>query len=227
MVPFPGEHDLDVIENKKQGSFPSVRMHNPALPDELDWILNRMLACQPRDRYQSAAELIHDLERSGLVPERPSFAEPDKDPGDAAVVQTSTTSTVAPTRIDLGLSDQPTPPPITDQGVWYLRYRNHDGRICNGRATTGQIIRRVRDGRLPVGVEARRHSQDSFQPLTFFPEFHSLISGEKVTRGVEPVRPPGGSLPSWLLLVVVGSLLVGEAAGLATLGWLIRCSPAF
>ena len=76
-VPFPGENHLDVVEKKNQGQFRPASKINPAVPQILDQILARMLARHPRDRYQTASELIIDLERSRLSSPLPSFADPD------------------------------------------------------------------------------------------------------------------------------------------------------
>ena len=98
------------------------------------------------------------------------------------------------------------------------RMRELAGRVCSGQATTGQIVRRILAGKLRAGIEARRRSQDTFQPLIFFPEFKALITGAKHNRPAPPRRSNWGSPPAWLLVAVTGSLLIGLLAGLAALG---------
>ena len=65
-VPFPGDSHLDVVEKKRLGDFPPAGSIRPDVPAALDAILSRMMARMPRDRYQTASELIVDLERSQL-----------------------------------------------------------------------------------------------------------------------------------------------------------------
>src|SRR5205807_7223430 len=57
-VPFKGESPLDIVEAKDRGEFVPAGQVNEAVPGILDQILGRMLARQPRDRYQTASELI-------------------------------------------------------------------------------------------------------------------------------------------------------------------------
>src|SRR5262245_18094647 len=82
-VPSKGDNHLEVVDKKDRGHFTAASTHNPAVPPPLDRILGLMLARQPRDRYQTASELIVDLERSKLAATVPSFVDPDlalKDP---------------------------------------------------------------------------------------------------------------------------------------------------
>src|SRR5262249_11752256 len=76
LVPFPGENHLEVTEKKNEGSFRPAHAVDSTIPVALDQILDKMLARQPKDRYQTASELIIDLERSRLAVPVPSFADP-------------------------------------------------------------------------------------------------------------------------------------------------------
>src|SRR5260370_29338663 len=62
VAPFPGDNHLDVVEKKKQGDFTPAGKLNPEVPEALDRILTLMLAPLPRDRYQTASELIIPLD---------------------------------------------------------------------------------------------------------------------------------------------------------------------
>ena len=67
VVPFPGDNHLDVVEKKRLGDFPPASSLIADAPPALDALLARMMAREPRDRYQTASELIVDLERSRLA----------------------------------------------------------------------------------------------------------------------------------------------------------------
>ena len=173
-VPFAGENHLEVVEKKNQGVFTPASKLNPTVPPILDHILTRMLARNPRDRYQTASELIVDLERSRLSAPVPTFADPNQALQDPWVQQCLATS-AEPTRLDpemppLPASASEPAPPQTD-GVWVLRYRNPAGKVCRARATTEQILLRLRRGRLSVKVEARHSEAKDYHPLSFYPEF--------------------------------------------------------
>jgi serine/threonine-protein kinase len=99
-VPFPGENYQEIVEKKAIGRFALASTLNPEVPAGLDRILARTLAREPRDRYQSATELIHDLERSHLARAVPSFVE--LDPAlQEELVETHLTLSNQPTRPSL------------------------------------------------------------------------------------------------------------------------------
>src|SRR5262249_8676005 len=77
-VPFPGQSPLEVVEKKSAGVFPPASSVNPDVSEALDIILDKMLAREPADRYQTASELIIDLERSKLAAPLPSFVDPEQ-----------------------------------------------------------------------------------------------------------------------------------------------------
>src|SRR6185312_12210684 len=155
-VPFPGDNHLEVVDRKNQGSFTPASKLNPTVPPILDHILMRMLARHPRDRYQTASELIVELERSRLAAPVPTFADPNQALQDPWVQQ-CLASSAEPTRLDPEMPPNAAPPaPAAEvNGAWVLRYHNPAGKLCRARATTEQIVQRLRRGLLSVKVEAR------------------------------------------------------------------------
>ena len=55
---------MEIVEKKNIGDYVPVTMVDPKLPKILDTLLARMLAKEPRHRYQTVSELIVELERS-------------------------------------------------------------------------------------------------------------------------------------------------------------------
>jgi serine/threonine-protein kinase len=235
-VPFPGENHLDVVEKKNLGYFKPASSLASEVPPDLDAILDRMMARDPRDRFQTASELIVELERSGLAAPVPSFADPDlalKDPW----VQTCLATSVQPTRPDL---EAPPEKQAMARGtdIWHLRYKGRDGRLYRGKASTKQITDRIRDGRLPLSAQGSREEQDGFRPLREHAEFRDIKCRrikrprseaevvEKVERHrlrsvgrngrAEPSAARGGAHRAWLLLagVALGAVALATAAGL-------------
>jgi serine/threonine-protein kinase len=203
-VPFPGDNHLEVVEKKNQGDFPPASSLNPEVPSVLDHILSRMLARHPRNRYQTASELIVDLERSKLAAAVPSYADPDQalqDPWVRACLASST----EPTRLD---PEAPRPKPAITSDVWVLRFRNREGRLCQARATTAQIVQRLRAGRLSAKVEIRRSDEERFRPLASYPTF------QRIRPEGRPARP---SSPSILVAKKAASRV--PAPGYLVAGW--------
>ena len=59
---YPVEDVDEVIALHKTKRLPSPREWNPAIPASIDTLLSRLCALDPNQRYQSAAEVVKDLE---------------------------------------------------------------------------------------------------------------------------------------------------------------------
>src|SRR5262249_37481505 len=149
---FSGVNHLEVMDKKNIGTYEPASSVNTEVPLLLDHILGRMLARDPKQRYQTASELIVDLERSQLALPVLSFADPDlalQDPW----LQVCMTSSAQPTLPDLE-SLAKAKEANGNGDTWYLRHRTQDGDWRRIRATTEQILKQLRAGRLPRHVEA-------------------------------------------------------------------------
>jgi eukaryotic-like serine/threonine-protein kinase len=66
-VPFPASSkdliDMDGLIEARRAGAPSVREQNPAVSPAVEAIVHKLLAPEPKDRYQSAEELKTDVER--------------------------------------------------------------------------------------------------------------------------------------------------------------------
>lgn len=197
-VPFPGESHLEVVEKKKQGWFRPASAIVPEIPPALDTILARLMAMLPRDRYQTASELIIDLERSKLAASVPTFADPElarHDPQALALM-----GGAEPTRLD------PETPPRDPADEWIVRYRNRSGRAFTTRLTTEDTIERLKEGTLPATAMARRPSEESHRPLGQIPEFFPFL-----TPAHEEEPNPGPTEPeksSWYGIAILMGMLI-------------------
>jgi serine/threonine-protein kinase len=217
--PFPGENHLDVVEKKKQGHYRPASVLQPAVPAVLDNILGRMLARQPRDRYQTASELIIDLERSRLASAVPSFADADlarKDPWVQACLQTG-----EPTRLDPDGSNVGRRGAAPTEVEWIVRYRNRAGRALTTRITTEHIRERLHEGTLPADAEARLPAEEAFQPLSAYAEFRDHLPAEEEEEEPPPPRPQPRPTPvGEAVFAVVGAAIVTAGVLLAIVRWL-------
>src|SRR5207244_573663 len=128
-------------EKKQVGEFIPLRKVNRDIPESLNRIVNKMLALSPQKRYQTASDLIVDLERTGLAAPVPSFVNSAvalQDP----LVRQRLTAAPEPTRLDLAAKVAGKQAPRQDPEVWYLRFRGEEGRWRKTRATTAQILQR-------------------------------------------------------------------------------------
>src|SRR5262249_20942610 len=148
-VPFSGSTHLEVVDKKNLGFYPPATSLNPLIPVVLDRVLEKMLAREPRDRYQTASELIVDLERANLASPVPSFVDADQALQDP-VVRSRLTRPAQPTAPDLdkSLRKQRSPGQDANPDLWYLRYRDSKGQWCKAKTTTRQVLQRLREGRM-------------------------------------------------------------------------------
>ena len=182
-VPFPGQGPLEVAEKKCLGHYRPASSLGLGIPEILDPIIAKMLAGQPQDRYQTASELIVDLERSKLCAAVPSFVDPGlalQDP----LVRERLITLPQPTVLDINTVNTPRSTPPSDPGVWYLRYRNEEGRWRKARASAEQIRQRLQEGRLSPAMEASQNPQGEFRPLASYPEFRQVKE-----EGGQPAKP--------------------------------------
>ena len=67
-VPYPGGNAVDRLYKHVSDPIPDVRAKNPAVPEDMAQVIEKMMQKRATDRYQTPAELLEDLER--LDPER-------------------------------------------------------------------------------------------------------------------------------------------------------------
>jgi eukaryotic-like serine/threonine-protein kinase len=219
-VPFPGESSLEIVEKKGVGAYPPARALNPEVPDLLEDMLAKMMARDPEDRYQTVSDVIVDLERSQLAHPIPSFVSMDSALQDP-VVRQRLTAPIQPTQPDMQLKEAIEEKEANGQTIWFLRYRDQRGNLCKSKATTKDLLARLRKGSIPTDMEAARTPQGKYKPLSNWPEFDAAV---------RPAKKPGNPKASeeavngspwqswqsswWLAVAVAGAgllVIVGAA----------------
>jgi serine/threonine-protein kinase len=113
-VPFEGDTHEEIVREKAQDAYQSSREYRADVPPNLDRILARTLACDPRSRFQSAAELVAELTATGLALDGPMWT-PSPEALSGATGQSGVDGATL-TRADLPLIGQPdlstAPPPL-------------------------------------------------------------------------------------------------------------------
>jgi serine/threonine-protein kinase len=235
-VPFPGVNHVEIVEKKDAGAFPPASSHNSAVPVFLDDILERMLAREPADRYQTVSELIVDLERSNLAARVPSFIDPNRAMADP-LVRERLAAPAQPTAPDMQMPQrEPARSEIrkTQPDIWYLRYRDSGGRWCKAKATTEQVLKRLRERRFPADVQAGHHHNGEFWPLEHYQEFRAAAVDVARLRAASRSSPElaavGTAAPKrgpklsrlWLFTSLgVVTVVAGLAAGAALVKMLL------
>lgn len=235
-VPFKGNSPGEVAERKMEGDFIPAHAIHPEVPPVLDGILARMMARNPRDRFQTASELIVHLERSNLAASLPSFVELSQALADP-LVRARLTAPSESTQPDLESASRRKKVPrvvetardTSDAAHWHIRFRDAQGLWCKSKGNPRQIIEHVRGGRLPRDVQVARQPQGDFKSLAEFPEFREAVAaaGSPQHQSDEAKRPrnrrflrlawSSGSYPYfpgsfWIVVAIL--LLAAAGAGI-------------
>lgn len=119
MTPFRGETALVVALKHVREVPPSISVHRPDIPAELERLVMKLLAKAPADRYQTAAELLRDIARVREAMHAPSGLQPMNDlPGITATsLPAAGVLAVSPSAITTSQTSPADPSPATRFGV--------------------------------------------------------------------------------------------------------------
>jgi serine/threonine-protein kinase len=238
-VPFAGKSQMEIAEKKLQGDYAPASSLNPDVPAVLDHIIDRMMARDPADRYQMASELIVDLERAGLAALVPSFVDAElamRDPVVRVAMQTA-----QPTQLDLHARLPQSGPANGD--VWYLRFRNRQGKWAKTKMTAQQLKTRLAEGRVSGDVGASRNPNGEFRPLWELTEFRnaarmpvagkppsdfgassSALTARKATEPLSNAGPEHARRHPWKVIVASG-MVIGLCAVISLAVYRYMLSP--
>jgi serine/threonine-protein kinase len=176
--PFAGKTLLEVIRAKELGTFPPARQTNSEVPERVDLIIYKMTQKRPNDRYRTCAELLTDLEALGLASARLSFLD-----------ETKPQPTAAPeTKAPSSYPDEPSP--VTHANIWFVRYRDEDGRTQTRRMSTGQVQKLLEEDLLAPNAKASHHPSEGFRSLATYREFQglALVKASQQKSGQQSAR---------------------------------------
>lgn len=218
VTPFQGKTAIDVIVAKIDGRYVPARERMPELPLELDDVVCRLLAAHPDERYQSASELLQDLEQ-WKIPGALSFGKP-------ATAEAATRADEGPgTEADL-TAHTDGDSRVKDDQRWYVLSLTSAGQWATQRLTTRQIKYLLRDEQFAQTASAS-HYRGGFRPLAELAEFRDILltASEEEQVRQEPLPPveamastetlakvPASRRATWLL-ILAGVLAVAGALG--------------
>jgi serine/threonine-protein kinase len=158
-VPFNGDTAIEVLTAKEEGRHTPARRLASDVPEILDLVIDKMMARDPKARYQTAAEVIDALEKTTrassslslhggahLAATRPVEAPPvstrDDDAGETAAT-----------------------------AQYVVKYRDRSGQPVKVTADKHQVRDLIRRGAFGTDVEAAKVPDGTFRPLLSYPEF--------------------------------------------------------
>lgn len=226
-VPFTGTSPVEIVEKKSIGDYVTASMADPKLPKALDTLLARMLAREPRHRYQTVSELIVDLERSQLAAAVPSFADPERAKQDP-VIRQRRSSSMEVTAMQIQSTDTP-----IETRFWYVRYHDAVGQWRKAKLTVSQIINMCRQGKFPKSIEVSPYANGDFRPLKAYAEFQEMNEREARARlaksksaqaSMSDGEPEAASASRklWIWIAALAAVAILGAAGVALYFYLGR-----
>lgn len=204
-VPFDGKNQVEILEKKDRGIFTPAHIANPEIPEELSAILDRMLAREPKARFQTVSEIIVALERTGLVGRYLSFADQDlaqRDP----VAQMRAQALESATVFDL-------PQTPARGAIWYVREKTSAGKVRLRRLTTEKVVEAIEQGQLTAGTEIGPTTEGPFHKLGHYARFREALEKASLSKSVGSVSSPLGYGRRWMWWLI-GVALVVAAIGI-------------
>jgi serine/threonine-protein kinase len=210
-LPFRGESSVEIVLAKVRGHFQLPSELVPGLPQGLDDVIALLLAPHPDDRYQSATDLIIDLEQLRLASPALTFlggfAEPVKRADEEGLSDDDMTA--------VSLDS-----PQRTERRWFVEWRRANGDWERRRYTARQIIERLEDEAFARTAQASIY-RDNFRPLYELSEFHDAvvarlnphIEPEGNGEALPPIPAPSGGRGRWFLTGLLGLLGVAAALG--------------
>jgi eukaryotic-like serine/threonine-protein kinase len=183
-LPFAGASATELILSKEKGTFTRVRSLNSQIPERLDLIIDKMLAKEPKYRYQSCAELIRDLEGLGLAHDSPSFIDTGL-PSGGAVRTARPAGTLAATKANTAVPAGKTTVAPQDETAWYVYQPGPDGKPKKVKMSIGQIKALLKTGKLDVKSKASTTPNGSFVPLASYREFENIVQTRLIKQDAD------------------------------------------
>lgn len=221
-VPFSGKTHIEILEKKEAGAYDPADRVRPEVPPTLTRILDRLLAFSPADRYQTASELIVELERTGLASQLLSFADSDLAQLDP-VVRSRLAQSSMPTQLDVQASSGP----AAQRDLWYVKYTDANGRVHRFQAASQTIRERWRTGAISYDAQVSQAPDGPYTALSDVPIFHAWIASKvaktrapalgKAPSTYRPASP--GTRPRWLGHLAIALAVAGLFA--LVLLWLV------
>jgi serine/threonine-protein kinase len=192
-LPFQGDSNIALVQAKEKGKFEPARQHNSEVSERLDLIIDKMLAKEPRHRYQSCAELILDLDGLDLANPHLSILEeaqgiPKSSAGSATRVSTPTRP-VLKGKTKIG-TRKPIPPPVPERAEeeeaptewWYIAYKTPQGKTVTRKMSEAEVMSLINEEHFdPLHTQASRTLKGGYRDLATYREFEQMIR-KRMTR---------------------------------------------
>lgn len=198
VLPFNGTSAMELILAKTKGTFTRARSHNKDIPERLDLIIDKMIAKDPKSRYQTYDELIRDLQSLGRANPVLSFIGSTGGPvatpsatvlgGSGVGAMNSTMANAGAPRTTLAGGPAVPNKPVSaatnsqsqDDASWTIVQIPASGPPKKAKFTTAQIRQLLKSGALDGKTKASPGTSTDLRPLASYPEFEQVIKAKIV-----------------------------------------------
>jgi len=201
-APFTGDTAMEVLIAKEKGTYPKASAANPDVTPQVNLLIDKMMAKDPAHRFQSASEVLKQLDVLGLHGDRLSFAEgmPSETPtANMANTPRPPSSSTAPRPPSSSTSQQRPPSsttssrsttssaaplrqpskntnmekPVSDE--YFLRYKDPHGKLIKTHMPKSRVLHMIKTNQLDETVEIATSPDGPFRRLAAFPEFEPFL----------------------------------------------------
>lgn len=190
-LPFKGASAMELILAKTKGTFARAKSLNKEIPERLDLIIDKMIAKDPKARYQTYEELIRDLQSLGRANTALSFI------ASTGTVTAAPPSTVLAGSMVGGAATAPgrsAPAPSSprnpvasaaaaqnqDLAQWVVIQTQPNGPPKKAKFTTAQIRQLLKTGALDIKAKGCPANSTDYRPLASYPEFEQVTKAKIV-----------------------------------------------
>lgn len=200
-LPFKGTSAMELIMAKTKGNFARARSLSKEIPERLDLILDKMIAKDPKSRYQTYEELIRDLQSIGKANPTLSFIGVVSGSGPTPSVTVMAGSTMIggmgltanspgrPAGGQSGANRAPTAAAAAAQtqneATWFVIQPQPNGPPKKSKFTTSQILQLLKTGALEPTVKCCLTSSTDYRPIASFSQFENAVKAKNVQAKVE------------------------------------------
>ena len=178
-LPFAGNSTSELILSKEKGTFTRARRVTSEVPERLDLMIDKMLAKDPKYRYQSCEELARDLRSLQLHGGRLSFIDGTAAPGATAVRSAGVPQKGPPVN-----SQTPHAGDAQTSKMWYVASTGPDGRLKKAKMSTGQIKQQLKLGNLERTAKVSTSPSGNYLPIAGVPEFEEILKVQQIKADV-------------------------------------------
>jgi serine/threonine-protein kinase len=172
-LPFEGETAIEILTAKEEGQHVPARRTNPDIPELLDLVIDKMMARDPKDRYQTAADVVAALEKTNCAGDRLSWLGARAAGSMTRPVTAPAGKSPAHKASHDADAESSAGPPAADQ--YFLRYKDKAGKLVKTSGEKHKVRDMIRRGLLGTEVECSKDAKGLFRPLMAFPEFGDLM----------------------------------------------------